>query len=200
MTQETSLLDSLRQAGADRLDPVRFRYLESFERRLRAKGLQHGEHWLKLQQAVSDYRTYHAEADSAEPALKPTGGQNPSQLGNLVDTLNRSTEAPEPPPRSVLEQRIFGGEEERPGEGPVIDSPRPLKALARVTTGQEARALQQRILQSIESTPEEAGPMNAHRLVSRALAEMQKLSPEYTLRFARYIDTLLALEKSSRKN
>jgi hypothetical protein len=41
--------------------------------------------------------------------------------------------------------------------------------------------------------------MNAHRLVSRAIAEMQTLSPEYLARFARYTDTLLTLERLARK-
>ena len=200
MTTKTSLLDPLRQSGVDRLDPVRFRYLESFERRLRAKGLQHGEHWLKLQQAVSDYQARQGMADVAEQVTTLAGDQSPSQLTRLLDALNQSTEVPAQAPRSALEQRIFGVEEELTGAAPVKDSPRPLKALARVKTGQDTQALQQRIRQAIESTPAEAGPMNAHRLVSRALAEMQKLSPEYTLRFARYIDTLLALEKSSRKS
>jgi len=200
MTTETSLLDPLRQSGADRQDPVRFRYLESFERRLRSKGLQHGEHWLKLQQAISDYQARQGMADMAEPVTTTAGDHSPSLLNRLLDALNQSAEAPAEAPRSALEQRIFGGEEELPEAGPINDAPRPLKALARVRTGQDTRALQQRIRQAIESTPAEAGPMNAHRLVSRALAEMQKLSPEYTLRFARYIDTLLALEKCSRKN
>ena len=44
-------------------------------------------------------------------------------------------------------------------------------------TGQDTQQLQQRIRQAIESTPAEAGPMNAHRPASRALAEMQKLRP-----------------------
>ena len=41
--------------------------------------------------------------------------------------------------------------------------------------------------------------MNAHRLVSRALKEMQTLSPEYLDRFARYTDTLLALERLAKR-
>ena len=80
MTTKTSLLDPLRQSGVDRLDPVRFRYLESFERRLRAKGLQHGEHWLKLQQAVSDYQARQGMADVAEQVTTLAGDQSPSQL------------------------------------------------------------------------------------------------------------------------
>ena len=40
-TLELPLLRHLREAGADRADPVRFRYLESLEQRLRALSLIH---------------------------------------------------------------------------------------------------------------------------------------------------------------
>ncbi len=64
-----SLLESLRQNGADQNDPVRFRYLESFEQRLRAKGLHKGTtHWRKLEQAISDYQ---ARLDSAGQRDEP---------------------------------------------------------------------------------------------------------------------------------
>ena len=69
----------------------------------------------------------------------------------------------------------------------------------RARADQGTHALQARIRQAIESTPKDAGPMNAHRLVSRAIAEMQSLSPEYLERFARYTDTLLALERLAKK-
>ncbi|MBO6850975.1 MAG: DUF2894 domain-containing protein, partial [Marinobacter sp.] len=41
--------------------------------------------------------------------------------------------------------------------------------------------------------------MNAHRLVSRAIATMETLSPEYLNRFVNYADTLLALERLGKK-
>lgn len=71
--------------------------------------------------------------------------------------------------------------------------------MARVKADQSIQALQQRLHHAIEHAPRDAGPMNAHRLVSRAIAEMLKLSPEYLHRFANYTDTLMALEKLGRK-
>jgi len=195
-----SLLESLRQNGADQNDPVRFRYLESFEQRLRSKGLHQGTtHWRKLEQAVSDYQAKFDGACQPEPT---SAVSEPSPLSSLLNRLNQTAELPVEAPRSALEQRVFGKQTEEqpqahPGSSP--NNPRPLKAMIRAKAEQGNHVLNERIRHAIESTPKEAGPMNAHRLVSRAIAEMQKLSPEYLERFARYTDTLLTLERLARK-
>lgn len=193
-----SLLDSLRQRGAERFDPVRFRYLESFERRLRANGLQQGAHWQKLEQAVADYQ---ARLEVAEQPKQAPAASEQSLVSSLLDRLNQTTETPAEAPRSTLEQRVFGetSELEQTRTASSSNSPQPLKAMIRARADQGTHALQERIRHAIESTPKDAGPMNAHRLVSRALAEMQKLSPEYLSRFANYTDTLIALERLGRK-
>ncbi|RBW48633.1 DUF2894 domain-containing protein [Marinobacter sp. F3R11] len=198
MTADTTLhsaLEELRHSGADRFDPVRFRYLQACERRLRSKALQHGPHWQKLEQAVSEYQARLKPSEQPEPAPAP---REPSLMSTLLDALNQTTEAPATTPRSALEQRIFGATEE-PSPASGTAPPQPLKAMARAKADQSTHALQERIQQAIESTPKDAGPMNAHRLVSRAIAEMQKLSPEYLNHFVNYTDTLMVLEKLGRK-
>lgn len=196
MNQATSpsLLDNLRQQGADRFDPVRFRYLESFERRLRANGLQQGGHWQKLEQAISDYQ---ARLEDAEQPKQAPAAPEPSLVSSLLDKLNQTTDTPIEAPRSAVEQRVFGEPAELKTSS--SNSPKPLRAMIRARADQGTHALHERIRHAIESTPKEAGPMNAHRLVSRALAEMQKLSPEYLERFAHHTDTLIALERLGRK-
>ncbi|MFL1467665.1 DUF2894 domain-containing protein [Marinobacter sp. HN1S83] len=195
-TMEQQLAD-LRGSGADRLDPIRFRYLETLEQKLRAKGLQGTRHWQRLAQAVAEYQARSGQqADAEQPA--ETGQPSPLQL--LLDTLNQSPETHVQASSSPLERLIYGEEDGRPTQSAVTDSsPRPLKAMARVQADQGTQALQDRIRQAIEQTPENAGPMNAHRLVSRAIATMEKLSPEYLNRFVNYADTLLALERLGRK-
>ncbi|MAP32120.1 MAG: hypothetical protein CMG81_06175 [Marinobacter sp.] len=196
----TSLLESLRQSGADQIDPIRFRYLESFEQRLLAKQLgEETTHWRKLEQAVSDYQAKFDGACQPEPT---SAVSEPSPLSSLLNRLNQTAEPPVEAPRSALEQRVFGQPtEEQPQAHPASspNNPRPLKAMIRAKAEQGNHVLEERIRHAIESTPKEAGPMNAHRLVSRAIAEMQKLSPEYLERFARYTDTLLTLERLARK-
>ncbi|WP_228263739.1 DUF2894 domain-containing protein [Marinobacter shengliensis] len=193
-----ALLENLKRQGADRFDPVRFRFLESFERRLRANGLQQGAHWQKLEQAISDYQ---ARLEGAEQPKQAPAASEPSLVSSLLDRLSQTTEIPAKAPRSALEQRVFGETSERQQSftAPSSNSHQPLKAMIRARADQGTHLLQERIRHALESTPKEAGPMNAHRLVSRALKEMQALSPEYLERFARYTDTLLALERLTKR-
>ena len=52
-----------------------------------------------------------------------------------------------------------------------------------------------RLTQSLAKMPENAGPLNSHHLVHRALILMRDLSPEYLNRFMTYVDTLLWVEQ-----
>ena len=97
----TSLLESLRQSGADQIDPIRFRYLESFEQRLLAKQLgEETTHWRKLEQAVSDYQAKFDGACQPEPT---SAVSEPSPLSSLLNRLNQTAEPPVEAPRSALE-------------------------------------------------------------------------------------------------
>ena len=192
-------LEELRNSGADKTDPVRFRYLEALALRLRAKGLQHSWHWQKLEQAVADYQA--KSVSSAQPS-QTIEARTPSPFSDLLDRLNQTPDTPSAESRSTLEQLVFGTPEE--GSAPTqytatAERLQPLKAMTRVNAGRGEQALQDRIRHAIEHAPKDAGPINAHRLVSRAIAEMQKLSPEYLSRFVNYTDTLMALERLGRK-
>ncbi|MDP3202838.1 MAG: DUF2894 domain-containing protein [Hydrogenophaga sp.] len=52
------------------------------------------------------------------------------------------------------------------------------------------------VTQAVEQGPENAGPLNSHRLVLRTLALMRDLSPDYLRRFLSHADTLLWLEQA----
>jgi len=52
------------------------------------------------------------------------------------------------------------------------------------------------VAQAVEQGPENAGPLNSHRLVLHTLALMRDLSPDYLRRFLSHADTLLWLEQA----
>lgn len=192
-------LEELRDCGANRANPARFRYLESLALRLRARGLQQSRHWQKLEQAISDYQ---ASYESTAQPSQNAEAHSTSLLADLLERLNQSPDIQATEPRSMLEQLVFGAPAEgsRPTQGmPNTGTRQPLKAMTRAHADRGEQALQDRIRHAIEHAPKDAGPINAHRLVSRALAEMQKLSPEYLNRFVSYTDTLMALERMGRK-
>lgn len=52
------------------------------------------------------------------------------------------------------------------------------------------------IRDAVARGPENAGPLNSHRLVLRALALMQQLSPDYLRHFVTQADTLMWLDRA----
>lgn len=193
------LLDELKRCGADQADPVRFRYLQALERRLRTKDLQHTPHWQKLEQALVAYK---ARYERPYPSTNIAESSQSSPLAALLALLNQPPIEPATAPGSALEQRVFSASAEGAGLAPqqaTTAPPQSLKAMARVRANQDLHALEARIRCAIEQIPIDAGPMNAHRLVSRAMAEMQRLSPAYLNRFVNYTDSLMALERLGRK-
>jgi len=61
-------------------------------------------------------------------------------------------------------------------------------------------AVARQLTQAIEQAPENAGPLNSHRLVLSSLALMRDISPDYLKRFMSYADTLLWLDQASAKD
>ena len=55
---------------------------------------------------------------------------------------------------------------------------------------------ERRLTQSLATVPGNAGPLNSHHLMHRALTVMRELSPGYMSRFVSYADTLLWLDQA----
>ena len=55
---------------------------------------------------------------------------------------------------------------------------------------------EQQVVQALHRGPENAGPLNSHKLVLRSLSLMRALSPDYLRRFLSHADTLLWLEQA----
>lgn len=58
-------------------------------------------------------------------------------------------------------------------------------------------AAEQQLARAAARGPDNAGPLNSHRLVLHSLGLMQTLSPAYLRRFLSHVDTLLWLEQAS---
>ena len=53
------------------------------------------------------------------------------------------------------------------------------------------------VTEAVQRGPENAGPLNSHRLVLRTLGLLRELSPDYLQRFMAHADTLLWLEQAA---
>jgi Protein of unknown function (DUF2894) len=186
-------LDAWRERGADRLDPVRFRFIEALDRHAAEHG---GEARRVLDDRLSGLLA--AYAGDLESALSGDG-----ESGNL--------DAQQAPARGALaglndyiaghEARTFvsasaGGKDRAEGDaGPRPSSYPELEALeyfrevwSRFRTGRQLQ-------QSLEQVPGNAGPLNSSSLVHRSLSLMRELSPGYLRQFLSYVDALSWMEQ-----
>lgn len=79
-------------------------------------------------------------------------------------------------------------------EGAAIEQ-RELHTLRRFRATWTRLSAEERLRQALAQVPPQAGPLNSHHLVHRALVLMQGTSPEYLQRFVPYVDALLALDQ-----
>ncbi len=192
-------LHALRARGAERFDPVRFRFIEAFARRA-------ADHRGAARRVLDDKLTRLVEAyerDATAEATQPASGDTSCDTSSRIDAA---------PPRGALAQLVdlIGRRAVAPAEGPGIDARQaPPSANA---TGHAASlehdalpylrqtwarlSVEQRLAQSRSALPDNAGPLNSHHLVHRALTSMRELAPTYLDRFIAYADALLWLEQT----
>ena len=180
MTEPT--LESLRAQGADRHDPVRFGYLQALARRLPAQ--PHAVQQvlaLRLQQAITAYAASadQVSAGAVAPVRRAALAAPPSPLAQLNRELAARAQADEDRARIEGSASVAG-----------------LKSVRQFSEVWSRIAAQDQVLQALEQGPENAGPLNPHRLMLRSLSLMRSLSPDYLRRFLSQMDSLLWLEQA----
>jgi hypothetical protein len=207
---------ALRSKGADRIDPVRFHFIESLSARTlqqqgKVKRLLEGKlaaalaaYWARFEQAQSDARETSARVSAQFPAAAEdlqrhlTAGDFKA-LRQLVARLEKNET---PPPLAELMRHLA----QHAPEGIDGDPGGEFGARAELKTIRHFRntwaklSVDKQLAQAIEQAPENAGPINSHRLVLRSLALMRDISPDYLNRFMSYADTLLWLDQADNKN
>ncbi|MDH0735149.1 DUF2894 domain-containing protein [Achromobacter spanius] len=198
------MLDAWREGGADRVDPVRFRFLQAMARRsavldglarqlLDEKLAGHLNAYAQLLDANADVET------DANPGAGPDAGPNaepntpppaepandaPSTLAGLLAYLaDPGPDAPDGEPdwnRDALGLR---------DAYPDVQMLEYFRAVwSRVSADRQVRQSQQQVHKN-------AGPLNSNQLVHRALSLMRELSPGYLQQFLSYTDALMWMEQ-----
>lgn len=228
-------LASLREQGAHRYAPARFRYLEAQTERLGTlarvsakplarltNSLERFQEDFQSEGARVDAQLAEAEIADTFAALREQGDlkallrhlrsrqqqQAPSAFSAL-HACYASSQGPQEdddtsdPVTALLrqqEQKVLASHGIETPSAPAADSrPRELKALRQVRAKQQSQRKRQRIEQAIHQTPSDAGPLNSHRLVTRALETLRDLSPAYLDHLVTQVDTLMWLEKLARQ-
>lgn len=175
-------LEALRAVGAHHNDPARFHYLEVLARRLHGQPaavqrlLAH-----KLDAALASY------PQSVLPPASPRGNQRLAPAESALARLNRTLA---PPRHSAATDNPFAMESA---------SLPALKSVHQFSKVWSHIAAEQQVVQALHRGPENAGPLNAHKLMLRSLNLMRTLSPDYLRHFMAQMDTLLWLDQASHK-
>ncbi|MGH6647630.1 DUF2894 domain-containing protein [Aquabacterium sp.] len=184
----TSMLHALRERGAQRIDPVRFRLIESLLRRADDHGgaarPMLDEKVVVLLQALNEAVD---RAEAEPPGAIPVGQDSPpgrSALAKLLEHL-----AQHKPGAATGPSTPAASTKAKP------DSPVDPKTLQFFRRTWSRLSADQRLAQSRSSLPENAGPLNSQHLVHRSLNVMRELSPEYFDLFISHVDALLCLER-----
>jgi hypothetical protein len=169
MSEPQASLEALRSAGAWRLDPARFHFLEALARRLAGQPeavrrlLQQ-----KLQAGVANYAERVAQEQQGV-ASKPTA--KPRAVCAPLAELNQSLR-------------------KEPGE---------LASVRRFRRAWSSSRSLDQVAQAASRKPANAGPLNSHVLVLDALALMGELSPDYLRRFLVQVESLQWLDAKAAK-
>ena len=189
MSETEPSLESLRAEGVQHHDPVRFRYLEVLAGRLPAQPPAVRQVLAgRLHAALADYA---ARARAAAPVPPPATPR--AKAPSALEALNRDLAARA---RADADADVEADADALMLHGPSISD---LQSVRRFGEVWAEIAAEQQVAQAITRGPENAGPLNPHRLVLRSLALMQSLSPDYLRHFLSQMDSLLWLEQAAAK-
>jgi hypothetical protein len=195
-----AMLDAWREGGADRVDPVRFRFLQAMARR---SAVLDGLARQLLDERLAGYLNAYAQVLDAEtdanadagPDAEPSAERNapppaepandaPSALAGLLayladPSLNTTDGEPD------WNRDALGLREAYPD----VQMLEYFRAVwSRVSADRQVRQSQQQVHKN-------AGPLNSNQLVHRALSLMRELSPGYLQQFLSYTDALMWMEQ-----
>ena len=182
-----------RARGAGRFDPVRLHFIETLAKRTAA---QHGEARRLLDERLRQLLSRYGEDFEKAVPQAPAAAARPlprSALAELVEHIARQSPLPEeaPAPSGAVPARATSASL----ASSVAAAPAELKTMRYFRGTWSRLSADRRLTQSLAKMPENAGPLNSHHLVHRALILMRDLSPEYLNRFMTYVDTLLWVEQ-----
>jgi hypothetical protein len=191
-----ALVASLRQQGGDRLDPVRFHFLEALAKRAQAQpapvrrvldaklGVALAAYQERLRRAANEVgdtvmRKAEQISEGGDPqhVAPPASGAQWASLAGLV---------------THIRQQAAG---DCAGEGYVHTE---LKSLRHFGDRWSQLSADRAVTQALATGPANAGPLNSHSLVLQSLAVLRDSSPDYLRRFMAYADALLWLDQANR--
>lgn len=178
------LIHALTLQGAHQFDPMGLHYLETLARR--ASVHQGGVKRIldeKLGAATAAFKERFEKAQG-EHKLPPATPQPAEPTETLKGLVRR------------LAQEHPGQVAGHPDE-PIELRPE-LKSVKNFRNTWSKLSVNKQVNQALTQAPQNAGPLNSHRVALRSLALMRDISPDYLHRFMSYVDTLLCLDRGGK--
>ena len=179
-------LDAWRERGADRMDPIRFHFIEALDRRAASHSGEArrllDEKLAKLIEVYAiDLERTESKADDTD-AKASSGDPARGTLAGLIDYIaNHAT--------ADGDGLTAGSATPRPSSYPELEALDYFRE-----TWSKVRSEKQ-LRQSLKKAPGNAGPLNSSSLVHRSLSLMRELSPGYLQQFLSYVDALSWMEQ-----
>jgi hypothetical protein len=204
-------LTALREANAYRLDPARFRFIESLlERAAHARAPVQDILQNKANAALSAYcADQQSAAENTE--LKPAARYK-STVAKLLE-LRQILDQKQPAfnsTASALERQLQEQENQslaaavysvdalaEQDQKVAATGQKPLKASQKMQVFQQRRAIERRVEIAIQQGPESPGPLNPQMLALKSLTAMRDLSPLYLNRYVNYLDALFWIDNAT---
>lgn len=214
---------ALRQQGAHRLDPARFRYMEVLSYKAAEKsGVLREQLERQLAKLTFAYQVQfeqaRSESDRALPALVMRHPQAAKELRRWHDegdfkAIRRLAAKLEsgvgagPGPLGILVLHIDGqSTAQRPNDTGTgardATAPTQVKPWVELKTLRDFRSawtglrVDRQMARSQEQAPQNPGPLNSHLLVLRALRRMQAIAPAYLAHFMAHAEALMWLDQA----
>ncbi|MFP3554578.1 DUF2894 domain-containing protein [Paraburkholderia sp. SIMBA_049] len=174
-------LDAWREQGDDRLDPLRFHFIDALARRAaahdgEARRILDARLSTLLEAYAADLASRAPTAQASESAAVPSKATR-GPLAELVDYIASHPQAGD----------------ERVALSAAVRSE--LKALDYFRETWSKVSAEKQVRVSLEQVPGNAGPLNSSSLVHRSLSLMRELSPGYLQQFLAYVDALSWMEQ-----
>lgn len=186
-----TLLESLRQSGAWRLDPVRWRFLEALARRLPAQPAPVRERLQqRLDAAVEDYAQRWAGAGPAAG----TGLGAGTGAGAAAGPARARTVPARCVPLAELNAHIRAASPTRRADAAETTGAGELASVRRFRQAWSRSRTERELAQATTRRPANAGPLNSHALLLQSLELMRELSPDYLRRFLVHVEALQWLD------
>lgn len=200
-------IDDLRVRGAERFDPVGFRFIESLAQR--AAGQRAGAARVLHQRLARALDDYSERFDRAEREAKDFMAHATARFPETSEALRRHcdtgdfarlrrvlTQAQAWQKGSPLAELTQAGHSATARQGTAVMA-RPageLKALRLFRSTWSRLSVDHQLSRMLVHAPENAGPLNSHFLLLQSLAQLRGISAEYLEAFMSYADALLWLD------